>query len=62
MTDEMERAHRNDYEYERKLRTARMALRAVFDENRMSVPATNDIEVAISRLTDEMAMIVRRWD
>jgi hypothetical protein len=60
--DEMERAHRNDYEYEKKLREARTALRKVFDENRLSVQGLNDVEVVISRLTDEMAMIVKRWD
>jgi hypothetical protein len=60
--DEMERAHRNVYEYEKKLREARMALRSVFDESRLSAQGMNDVEVVISRLTDEMAMIAKWWN
>ena len=61
--DEMERAHRNDYEYERRLREARLALRAVLDTERaVSANFQACIEAAIARLSEEMDHIVARWN
>jgi hypothetical protein len=60
--DEMERAHRNDYEYEKKLREARMALRAVVDEGRLPGGVAGDLEVAAIHLSKEMDHIVARWN
>lgn len=62
MTDEMERAHRNDYEYERKLREARMALRAVLDEDRLRPTGVETVTETISLLAGEMDYIVSRWN
>jgi hypothetical protein len=60
--DEMERAHRNDYEYEKKLREARTALRKVFDAQRMSGERLNDVGNTINLLSLEMDHIVARWN
>jgi hypothetical protein len=62
MSDEMAEAHRNDYEYERLLRKARMALRAVRDEKRMGSQGDELLTRTIDRLGKEMDYIVRRWD
>jgi 5-bromo-4-chloroindolyl phosphate hydrolysis protein len=61
--DEMERAHRNDYEYEKKLREARQALRAVLDAGRsMSSDRQQLVEGTVNVLTLEMDHIVARWN
>jgi hypothetical protein len=60
--DEMERAHRNDYEYEKKLREARTALRAVLDEDKLSSGPDARLKMAVDVLTAEMDHIVARWN
>jgi hypothetical protein len=60
--DEMERAHRNDYEYEKKLREARTALRKVLDAERSGQATRNALEDAVDRLSAEMDHIVARWN
>jgi hypothetical protein len=60
--DEMDRAHRNDYEYEKKLREARTALRKVIDENRTTGGERMVLESAVVTLSDEMDHIVARWN
>jgi hypothetical protein len=56
--DEMERAHRNDYEYEKKLREARK----VIDSERMRPSRAAIIEDAVALLSEEMDHIVARWN
>jgi hypothetical protein len=60
--DEMERAHRNDYEYEKKLREARTALRNIVGEGRLGHAAEDELLRAIQRLGTEMDHIVARWN
>jgi hypothetical protein len=60
--DEMERAHRNDYEYEKKLREARTALRKVLDQDRLGPKRTADFLIAVDGLSAEMDHIVARWN
>jgi hypothetical protein len=60
--DEMERAHRNDYEYEKKLREARTALRKVIDEGRGSGGDRMVLESAVVALSEQMDHIVARWN
>jgi hypothetical protein len=60
--DEMERAHRNDYEYEKKLREARIAIRAVIDTGKPGRGPTQALENMESLLTAEMDHIVARWN
>jgi hypothetical protein len=60
--DEMERAHRNDYEYEKKLREARAALRKVIDSERMRPSRAAIIDDAVALLSEEMDHIVARWN